>query len=261
MSICLKKLVNSSKFKFHTPLMEGIIKSRPNRFLMDVEIDGKMEKCHCPTTGKVGRIAFNNVPCLLSKSTNSQRKTSHTVEAFSLDAIDSPAKTWIGINQIAVNKYVEHFLKAGLLDSLIPTDEIILREQILGSSRLDFRVGNTYIEVKMPLIHLFIETDEELPNHGAMTLDRFIKHVNELSNSLDENNRAILLTCFVFDAPKFAPPPPSKYNAEIFETMRNSMKKGVEVWQLNLSIDRFGVDFLRYFEITSTIHQFKKTHH
>jgi sugar fermentation stimulation protein A len=222
---------------------------------MYVEIEGKIEKCHCPTTGKVGKIVFSNVPCLLSKSNNSHRKTNYTVEAFSLDTIDNPKKNWIGINQTAVNKYVEYFLKTGRLENLAPPGEPVLREQILGSSRLDFCVGNTYIEVKMPLIHLFIKPGEELPNHGLMTLDRFIKHVQELGNSLEKNNRAILLTCFVFDAPKFVPPPPSKYNTEIFQAMKDSMKKGIEVWQLNLSIDRFGVDFLRYFEITSTINR------
>jgi sugar fermentation stimulation protein A len=223
----IKPLNDFSEFKFEVPLIEGVIKSRPSRFLMHVEIDGKLEKCHCPSTGKIGKIVFNNLPCLLSKSTNNQRKTKYTVEAFSLDDINNSQKNWIGINQIAINKYVEYFLKTGLLKNFVQPGEVVLREQVLGSSRLDFRVGNTYIEVKMPLIHLFIKTDEELPNNGLMTLDRFIKHINELGGSLDKNYRAILLTCFVFDAPKFVPPAPNKYNIEIFEAMKNSMKKGI----------------------------------
>jgi sugar fermentation stimulation protein A len=246
--------------KFDTPLTEGLIKSRPNRFLMNVEVDGNLERCHCPTTGKVGKVVFSNLPCLLSKSTNFNRKTAYTVEAFSMDTTTNPRKAWIGINQTAINKYVEHFLKIGLLGNIAPIGAPVLREQILGASRLDFRVGDTYIEVKMPLIHLFIKPGEELPNHGIMTLDRFIKHVHELGNSLGRNNRAILLTCFVFNAPRFTPPAPDKCNREIFEAMQCSMKKGIEIWQLNLSIDKFGVGFSRYFEITSTLVQGQKTH-
>ncbi|MDR0677897.1 MAG: hypothetical protein LBF57_04505, partial [Holosporaceae bacterium] len=34
---------------------------------MNVEIGGRVEKCHCPTTGKVGNVVFLDVPCLLSK--------------------------------------------------------------------------------------------------------------------------------------------------------------------------------------------------
>ncbi|GHT99203.1 hypothetical protein FACS1894126_5300 [Alphaproteobacteria bacterium] len=103
---------NSLKFEFENPLIDGIIKSRQNRFLMNVEIEGNVEKCHCPTTGKIGNVVFSDIPCLLSKSTNVNRKTQYTVEAISID----DAKSWIGINQTAINGYVNHFLKTRLHD-------------------------------------------------------------------------------------------------------------------------------------------------
>jgi sugar fermentation stimulation protein A len=139
---------NFRRFEFSQQLIGGLIKSRPNRFIMNVEIDGKIEKCHCPTTGKVGNLVFQNVPCLLSKSNNRERKTPYTVEAFLWEYGKDRRKSWIGINQTAVNRYVEHFLKAGLFND---TGEPVHREQTLGSSRLDFRIGRCYIEVKMPL--------------------------------------------------------------------------------------------------------------
>ncbi|GHU14988.1 sugar fermentation stimulation protein [Alphaproteobacteria bacterium] len=227
---------NSLKFEFENPLIDGIIKSRQNRFLMNVEIEGNVEKCHCPTTGKIGNVVFSDIPCLLSKSTNVNRKTQYTVEAISID----DAQSWIGINQTAINGYVNHFLKTGLLEDIAPMGETILREQALGSSRLDFRVGNVYVEVKMPLIHLFTKT-ESWEQKTPMSPGRFVKHVTELSNSLDKNKRAILLMCFVFDAPRFVPPVPSKYNVEITEIMRNAIAKGIELWQMNLSIDKLGI--------------------
>ncbi|MDR1235452.1 MAG: DNA/RNA nuclease SfsA [Holosporaceae bacterium] len=230
-------------FKFKTPLAEGLIKSRPNRFIMNVETAGKVERCHCPTTGKVGNVVFENVPCLLSKSENPNRKTQHTVEAFSADGV------WIGINQTAVNRYVEHFLKCGLLNS---GNDPVLREQTLGSSRLDFRVGNTYIEVKMPLFYLFRER-ESLEHQAPTSLTRFTRHINDLGDSLKDNDRAILLTCFVFNAPKFVPPAPSKRNAEVANAVKRSLEKGVEILQLNLSIDPLGVSFADCFDISSTL--------
>jgi sugar fermentation stimulation protein A len=221
---------------------------------MNVEIDGSVEKCHCPTTGKVGNVVFSDVPCLLSKSADKKRKTAHTVEAISIDN----SQTWIGINQTAANGYVEHFLKAGVLGDIAPAGEPILREQTLGSSRLDFRVGNVFIEVKTPLIHLFTKT-ESWEQKAPMSLERFIKHVAELGASLEKNKRAILLTCFMFDAPKFTPPPPNKNNVEISKAIKSALAKGVEMWQLNLSIDKFGIAFVRYFEITSRIAKIAST--
>jgi sugar fermentation stimulation protein A len=234
---------NFRRFEFDQQLVEGLIKSRPNRFIMNVEIGGKVEKCHCPTTGKVGNIVFQDVPCLLSKSANITRKTTYTVEAFSHD------KSWIGINQTAVNRYVEHFLNAGLFND---AGEPVLREQTLGASRLDFRVGRCYIEVKMPLFYLFSKT-ESLNGQAPTSPERFIKHVGDLGNSLKDNDRAILLTCFMFDAPRFIPPAPSARNQEVRKIVEQSMDRGVEIWQLNLAIAPGGVDFVRCFDISSTL--------
>jgi sugar fermentation stimulation protein A len=232
-----------ANFEFKTPLVECLIKSRPNRFIMNVKVNGNIEKWHCPTTGKIGNIVFRDVPCLLSKSENMSRKTPYTAEAFSTN------NAWIGINQTAVNRYVEHFLKAGLFNG---AREPVHREQKLGLSRLDFRVGRCYIEVKMPLFYLFSNA-ESLNGQAPTSLDRFIRHVNDLGNSLKDNDRAILLTCFMFDAPRFVPPAPSNRNIEVVNTVKQSMTRGVEIWQLNLAIDQNGVGFIRCFDISSTV--------
>ncbi|MDR0678120.1 MAG: DNA/RNA nuclease SfsA [Holosporaceae bacterium] len=240
---------NFPKFEFEQQLLGGLIKSRPNRFIMNVEVNGKIERCHCPTTGKVGNIIFQNIPSLLSKSVNINRKTPYTVEAFQWECGKDRNKSWIGINQTAVNRYVEYFLKAGLFND---TREAVHREQTLGSSRLDFRVGHCYIEVKMPLFYLFSK-NESLNYQAPTSQERFIKHVSDLGNSLKNNDRAILLTCFMFDAPRFIPPAPCERNAKLVNTIKKSMTQGVEIWQLNLSINQMGVDFVKCFDISSTV--------
>ena len=99
------------KYLFEERLLEGVIKSRPNRFIMNVLVEGKLEKCHCPSTGRIGNIKFEDIPCLLSRSRSAERKTKYTVEAFSLDELDRPNKSWIGINQTRANEYVEFFIR------------------------------------------------------------------------------------------------------------------------------------------------------
>lgn len=237
----------AEKFTFKKPLIEGLIKSRPNRFIMDVEIGKKLEKCHCPSTGRIGNIFFSDIPCLLSKSTTENRKTSHTVEAISIDN----RKSWIGINQTAVNGYVEHFLKTNQLISIAASNTHVLREQTLGASRLDFRVGNTFIEIKMPLMFLPVGPITESVKHSKFnSFDRLIKHFTELGNGMQHNERAILLLCFVFDAPKFSPPAPNEDNMKIVNSVNQAIEKGVEIWQLNLGIDKNEVSLIKYFDIT-----------
>jgi sugar fermentation stimulation protein A len=148
---------NKIPFVFEIPLTEGLIRKRRNRFIMEVDIDGTIYDCHCPTTGRIGNIVFRDIPCLLSESNDTKRKTRHTVEAISLDLPSEANKSWIGINQNAANRYVEHFLRTGQFSAMVGESKIVKREQKLGISKLDFLVDNTYLEVKTPLSKLQLE--------------------------------------------------------------------------------------------------------
>jgi hypothetical protein len=37
------------------------------------------------------------------------------------------------------------------------------------------------------------------------------------------------------------------------EAVKKSLARGVKIWQLNLAIDQSGVDFIRCFDISSTV--------
>ena len=71
------------------------------------------------------------------------------------------------------------------------------------NSRLDFLVGNTYLEVKTPLhfIDLEIPSYIKKKQHSPLTsTDRFVKHICELKDSLKTHQRAIELNVFIYDA-------------------------------------------------------------
>ena len=80
------------KYEFETELIEGIIVKRNSQFTLDVEIDGDVEKVHCPTRGRIGNIDLKNIACLLSESNNPKRKTRYTLEAISVSELDSKNK-------------------------------------------------------------------------------------------------------------------------------------------------------------------------
>jgi sugar fermentation stimulation protein A len=203
--------------------------------------------CHCPSTGKIGRVIFDSVPCLLSSSPDVKRKTTHTVEAISVNG----AKSWIGINQNAANRYIEHFFRIGALSGVVSNGHI-LREQRIGGSKLDFRMGNIYVEVKMPLQFLAL-SESDLPSgmECVNSAERFVRHVAELEQCCRKNeNSALMLLCFVYDAPIFTPPVRTVQNKIIGDAVRQSLNAGVKIWQVNMSIDSSGVKLLKYFDIT-----------
>ncbi len=233
-------------YRFDQPLREGIVLSRPNRFVMIVKSNGHISKCHCPTTGRLGDLDLRGIPCLLSKAKGRGRKTEFTVEAISVDRPAMGNKSWIGINQTAVNAYVEHSLRTGQLSKMVTGE--VKREVKLGRSRIDFSVGDSYLEVKTPLITLPSPNGARRVSRGRFnSFDRLIKHMNELGRPLRVGKKAILAMCYLYDAKPFRPPARNKYNAKILQVARRAARSGVQTWQLNFKVDRIGVSLLKYF--------------
>jgi len=236
------------KYKFKEPLIEGLIKSRPNRFLMEVKIGKELVICHCPSTGRIGDLVFEDIPCLLSKSTNEKRKTPYTVEAISLDFIKTKSKKWIGINQMKMNDYVKFFLENKKFSKMIKGKNI-QREKKLGNSRIDFLIDKDYLEVKMPLITLPSKNIAKKANHSKFnSFDRLIKHFGDLAGNLKEGNKAIVLLAYMYPAKPFERPKKDKTNSRILKAANEAQSKGVENWQANFKIDRIGVTLLKYFK-------------
>ena len=80
--------------------------------------------------------------------------------------------------------------------------DTIKREVNLGISKLDFLVGNTYLEVKTPLTTLNVKYGSNIKTKSVTPFsatDRFTKHINELANSLEEHERAIMLTVHQYE--------------------------------------------------------------
>jgi sugar fermentation stimulation protein A len=231
-------------FRFPKKLRRGTIESRPNRFIMMVGSGGRTLRCHCPTTGRLGDLKLEGLRCLYSTSTNVKRKTAHTVEAIST----SPnSRTWVGINQNAANRYFEFFLRNGALRRLATGE--VHREVKLGRSRIDFKVGNAYVEVKTPLITLPAGKEVARVERSRFdSFDRLIRHMGELQKSLAAGMRAKIVLCYLYDAKPFSPPPPDGTNTKILAAARAAEIAGVERWQVNLKVDNRGVSLIRYFK-------------
>lgn len=231
-------------FRFPQPLEEGIVVSRPNRFIMMVRADGRTIKCHCPTTGRLGDAKISSLPCLFSRSTGGTRKTQGTVQAISFDSAATRKESWVGINQSAANRYIEFFLERGLLSRMASGS--VHREVKLGSSRIDFLVGDTYVEVKTPLITLPTGSVEKVSHSRFNSFDRLIKHMTELSAALKGGKKAVIAMCYLYDAAPFKPPPRDRYNGRILDASRRAAESGVHRWQVNLRVGTDGVRLISY---------------
>jgi sugar fermentation stimulation protein A len=251
-SVLMWRSMPAERYLFGEALKEGLIISRPNRFIMNVSIEGEVRRCHCPTTGRIGDIVFRDVPCLVQVSTDKQRSTWGTVEAVSLDPPGPRPKTWIGIDQGRANDIVAHFVSTGQLAQMTGLVRTMRREVKVGDSRIDFLINDDILlEVKTPLHMLKVNG---YPDHssteGFTSFERTMRHFTEISEHIPEGKRGIVLLCHLYDAPRFRVPSARDTLSEGMKAaVRTATMKGLENWQVNFAIDRDGVGLLDCFKL------------
>jgi len=213
-------------YRFALDLQEGIILKRRNRFVMDVLIGDTVVACHCPVTGRIGDLVFDGVPCLISTT---------------------------GIHQGRANDFVAHCLDTDALP-VFPSPKQVGREQVVGSSRLDFKVDGVYMEVKAPLTELFVTPLSRFERRAVtrpVETERLMRHLETLIATLPETKRAVLLYVFLYDAPVFTGNPNRKQDARIRQMIREAIADGLEMWQVNGELTTEGIRMIRCVETTN----------
>ena len=106
------------------------------------------------------------------------------------------------------NRIVEFLLSTHQLDRMVSDYDEVKREVFLGVSKLDFLVGNTYLEVKTPLTTVDVKYGDKVKTKKVTpfsSTDRMVKHVRELAGSLKDHERAILLTVYQYEPTEIKP--------------------------------------------------------
>lgn len=240
------------KFIFDRPLIDGLILSRPNRFIFNVMLNDQIVEAHCPSGGTIAGLSrkdMQNLKCYLSDhGEDTNRRTRYTVEAVSLD----DGQSYMGINQTRSNRYVEQFLTDTKVREILSISDRITREKKLRSSRIDFKVDDCYIEVKTMVAEYYCKPSDELAKLMKIrepSIDRMQKHINDLAAEIEEcSARAAVITVFQYDAPIFKPP----IDREIYHDFVNDLKiaksKGLKQYQMNIRITKEYVELISFFE-------------
>lgn len=236
------------KLYFDKPLIKAIVKERINRFIFIVELDGELVEAHCPSGGTIAGIPrklMTQLPCLMSDHGDKpNRRTRYTVEAISLDN----GHTYMGINQISSNHYVHQFLQDKNVQHTLDIDGPVTREKKLGNSRIDFKVNDTYIEVKTMVAEYYGKTSKQLRalmKPQEPSVERMQKHIRELTHEVQNHEtKAIMLTVFQYDALKFEPPVDNPKYADFVEDLKIAKASGVRQVRMNLRITDTCIELL-----------------
>lgn len=240
--------MNNIRLYFDKPLIKAVIKERINRFIFIVDYNGLEVEAHCPSGGTIAGIPrklMTRLPCLLSDhGDNTTRRTRYTVEAISLDN----GHTYMGINQTASNHYVHQFLQDKNVQHTLDIDGYVAREKKLGNSRIDFNVNDTYIEVKTMVAEYYGKASKQLRalmKPQEPSVERMQKHIRELTHEVNTHeSKAIMLTVFQYDAPKFEPPVDNPKYAEFVEDLKIAKASGVRQVRMNLCVTDTHIELL-----------------
>ena len=148
-------------------IMEARFMDRPNRFIAHVNIGGNVETVHVKNTGRCKELLLKDVPVILAKADNPNRKTK-----YDLIAVKKKKLGWVNIDSQAPNVVIREWLEQQGFDRVQP-------ETVYGDSRIDF-----YME-KGPQKYLLEVKGCTLEIGGVgyfpdAPTERGVKHIREL---------------------------------------------------------------------------------
>lgn len=148
--------------------LQAIFKSRPNRFVANVCIDGEnIETVHVKNTGRCKELLLPDAKVTLEISDNPNRKTK-----YDLISVYKESLGWVNIDSQAANKVTYEWLKQQNYSYIKP-------EYTYGDSRIDFYMEKDKEKYLLEVKGCTLEVDGIGYFPDAPT-ERGIKHLHEL---------------------------------------------------------------------------------
>ena len=200
--------------------VKGIFKARPNRFIAEVEVDGKLEIAHVPNTGRCRELLVDDAVVWLKPSDNPNRKT-----RFSLHFVENRGAL-VSLYSQQANSIVYGAIIEGKIKELSGY-EIHQREKTIDNSRIDIYLANEneecYVEVKG--VTLIIGDEARFPDAPTQ---RGAKHLKELIKLKKQGYRCCVF--FLIQHPIGKVFRPNWENdPEFSQTLNDAYNAGVEI--------------------------------
>lgn len=200
-------------------LVEARFVSRPNRFIAQVEIDGRPETVHVKNTGRCREILVPGTTVWLEPSDKPGRKT-----AYDLVAAKKPGRGVINIDSTLPNRLMKDWLQGcGEFD-------VVKAEQVCGTSRFDFYLERGGQPVWMEVKGCTLEQDGQGWFPDAPTV-RGCRHVKELTDLARAGTQAVL--SFVIPVNGVTKVQANEANDPVFaRALEEAREAGVEIWHM-----------------------------
>lgn len=212
----------------YTNIYPAVFVSRPNRFIANVEIDGRIETVHVKNTGRCKELLVPGVSIMLEKSNNPLRKTLYDLVMVYKDGLG-----WVNIDSQMPNYLVKEWLMSNR--SRFKEHTTIKPEFSYGNSRVDFYLECGSRKILMEVKGVTLERDGIGYFPDAPT-QRGIKHINELIKATDEGYETYLAFVIQMNGIKEVRPN-TETHPEFGEAIERAKKAGVKVLFLECEVE------------------------
>ena len=172
-----------SIYRCHGPLKEGRFIARPNRFVVDAELEGRPVRAYLPNPGRLRELLYPGVPLLLRPSPGGA--TDWTVVAA--ERLGHPVLLHTHWNNDVAQALIEARLVPGLEEAVVER-----REVTEGRSRFDFLLGTSQGPMTLEVKSCTLFTPSVAMFPDAVT-DRGSRHLRELADLAEGGRRSGVL--------------------------------------------------------------------
>lgn len=157
--------------------------SRKNRFLAEIEVDGKICLCHVKNTGRLKELLTQGTRVYAQEHNTSERKTK-----YSLVAVEKDGKT-VNIDSQAPNKVFYEWVKKGCFADGVT---LVKPEKTYGNSRFDCYIETPERKIFVEVKGVTLEKDGVAMFPDAPT-ERGVKHLHELCRCIGDGYEAYIV--------------------------------------------------------------------
>ena len=213
----------------YSSCIPGTFLSRPNRFVAQVELNGRTETCHVKNTGRCRELLIPGCRIYLVPGSNPARKTKYDLVAVEKATAHGPLL--INMDAQAPNHVFEAWARA---DQFRPGLTLLRPETVYGASRFDFYwetdTDRGFVEVK----GVTLEEGGVARFPDAPTL-RGVKHLEELIAARQAGYQAALCFIVQFSGAKYVTPNDTTH-PQFGQALRRAAAAGVEVFALGCAV-------------------------
>ena len=206
-------------------VITGTFKSRPNRFIAIVDLDGVETRCHVKNTGRCKELLVPGTAVYLSVPDNTDRSTQ-----YDLIAVQK------GDRLINMDSQIPNAVAAESLQGIPMFSHVseIRREYTYGNSRIDIFAKDEKNRYLIEVKGVTLEDDGVVRFPDAPT-ERGVKHVRELISSMKDGYIPCLLFVIQMDDVRYFEPNRAT-DPDFADALKDAKDAGVNILAYTCSV-------------------------